>query len=314
MLQPQYDMFGVPIDDSWEDDTNSASFGTPEKKDENATQPSDNDQVRYQYWQSQFDQAQNQNKKLQEENEALKQQLNSIQQQLANTASQQTQNQTQEEDEEFPDPPPAPVRPFNFSQVEAYSDPNSDSAKYMAALIDYNTRMNQYNALKNEWLQVKQQERLEALQREQEAEIGQLRSANEVKTALDSVISTVMNNYGVDYNTAIDFVQTMSDDKSVTLDNLFQLYQLQKAQMQQQSGTTPAPTVPRPMYSPPPNPGAQYNPYGANVPSPDFLQRQRAQSIPPTMGVHNAQSEGATDPTLELIRQAIALSNKNTQY
>jgi len=36
--------------------------------------------------------------------------------------------------------------------------------------------------------------------------------------------------------------------------------------------------------------------------------------VPPTMGVHNAQSEGATDPTLELIRQAIKQSNRNTQF
>ena len=53
-----------------------------------------------------------------------------------------------------------------------------------------------------------------------------------MKTALDSVINTIMNNYGVDYNTALDFVQTMSDDSSITIDNLFQLYQMRKMQME----------------------------------------------------------------------------------
>jgi hypothetical protein len=304
----QYDMFGVPISDSWEDEMDSASLGTPENKDENpSTTQTDNDQVRYQYWQSQYDRTQNQYKKLQEENEALKQQMTTMQQYLASIAQQQEQPQ-EEEDEEFPDPPPAPVRPYNYSQVEAYSDPNSESAKYLSALIDYNTRMNQYNALKNEWIQAKQKERLEQLQREQEEKFGQLKGANEVKTALDSVINTIMNNYGVDYNTALDFVQTMSDDSSITIDNLFQLYQMRKMQ----NGTNPV--APSPMYSPLPNPNAQFNPYGANAPSPDFIQRQRAQSVPPTMGVHNAQSEGATDPTLELIRQAIKQSNRNTQF
>ena len=48
MLNPnnQYDMFGVPISDSWEDEMDSASLGTPENKDENpSTTQTDNDQV-----------------------------------------------------------------------------------------------------------------------------------------------------------------------------------------------------------------------------------------------------------------------------
>ena len=83
----------------------------------------DNDEVRYQYWQSQAD-------KLKNEKEQLQQQFNSL-------AAQQPQSQPQPEEqkevveESFPDPPERPQKPYNFSMDEAMADPSSESARYV---------------------------------------------------------------------------------------------------------------------------------------------------------------------------------------
>jgi hypothetical protein len=70
-------------------------------------------------------------------------------------------------------------------------------------------------------------------------------------------------------------------------------------------------------YAPaPPPPTEQYSPWGVPQPqaSPDFQQRQRAQSVPPTMGVHNAQVQQQEDPLIAAFRQTIKNSNNQNIY
>ena len=53
--------------------------------------------------------------------------------------------------EEFPPPPERPSRPRNFSRSEAYSDPDSESARYLDAQDDWRAEMDEYNSLKSEY-------------------------------------------------------------------------------------------------------------------------------------------------------------------
>jgi len=79
----------------------------------------ENDERRYQYWQSQADKLKNENAKLKE----------SMTQQPQ--APVQPEAPAQPQVEEFPPPPAKPQRPRNFSREEAYSDPSSESARYL---------------------------------------------------------------------------------------------------------------------------------------------------------------------------------------
>ena len=89
---------------------------------EQTPQVENNDETRYQYWQSTAD-------KLKNENEQLRRNIaENSQQAVAN--QQQAQNQEPPIDESFPPPPEKPARPRAFNREEAYADPNSERARY----------------------------------------------------------------------------------------------------------------------------------------------------------------------------------------
>ena len=103
-------------------DSNAAPQGQPATgEDTMGIMAQDNDQRRYQYWQSQAD-------KMKAENEKLKQNMQKV---AAASAQPQPGQLYNEEPEEFPPPPEKPARPRYFSREEANSDPASDSAKYL---------------------------------------------------------------------------------------------------------------------------------------------------------------------------------------
>ena len=312
--QPQgnFDMFGVPesegsfddfygqmtdgSDDSSENQGNPAPQGQPGNAGANGS-PQSNDDVRYQYWQSQHDQLKNKYEQLESEYRAIKQQA-------------EAKNKEPElEEEAFPDPPPPPQKPYGYSYQEAMSDPNSESARYMIALSEYNQNMNQYNLLRTQWVEARNQEKLDAFKQQSEAEKKAMEQRSQMSEQVNQVISTVQQKFGVDYNVALDFVNTMSDNSSITIDNLFELYKMKKGIAQGQN--------PMGRYAPaPPPPTQQYNPWGVPQPqaSPDFQQRQRAQSVPPTMGVHNAHVQQQEDPLIAAFRQTIKNSNNQNIY
>lgn len=312
--QPQgnFDMFGVPesegsfddfygqmtdgSDDSSENQGSPAPQGQPGNAGANGS-PHSNDDVRYQYWQSQHDQLKNKYEQLESEYRAIKQQAEA------------RSNEPEPEEEVFPDPPPPPQKPYGYSYQEAMSDPSSDSARYMIALSEYNQNMNQYNLLRTQWVEARNQERLEAFKQQSEAEKKAMEQRSQMSEQVNQVISTVQQKFGVDYNVALDFVNTMSDNSSITIDNLFELYKMKKGIAQGQN--------PMGRYAPaPPPPTQQYNPWGVPQPqaSPDFQQRQRAQSVPPTMGVHNAHVQQQEDPLMAAFRQTIKNSNNQNIY
>ena len=297
------DMFGVPEDltngyddnDSWGIESNTAPKGQPGTA--GAVEPHNNDEVRYQYWQSQYDQMKNKYSELENNYKALAEEVQEIRKPAEPVG----------EEERFPDPPAPPVKPYGFSYQEAMSDPNSESARHMIAMTEYNENMNQYNLYRTQWVEAKHAEEMQKITKMSQAEKAETQRRNEMAQQITGVITSVQQKFGVDYDTALDFVNTMSDNSSITVENLFELYKMQKGVSQGQ--------MPNGRYAPANNPQQQFNPFGASAqPSPDFRQFQRAQSVPPTMGVHNAQASTNVDPFMAMLQQTIKNSNNQNIY
>ena len=86
----------------------------------------------------------------------------------------------------------------------------------------------------------------------------------QVHNQKNEVFQHVQGHYGLSTEEATEFVQTMSDPSSVSMDNLVQLYRMQKG-------------------SPPVNTQSQ-------GPSEAFQQSRNAQQVPSPMGVMPAQA------------------------
>ena len=118
-------------------ETAPETTGQPEVSNQETTeQPvqNNNDENRYQYWQSQADKYKNE--------------LESIKQQQAAPAQPEAPVQPAEPAvEEFPAAPPKPQQPRTFNREEAYSDPNSESARYLDELEGWRDDINEYNSL-----------------------------------------------------------------------------------------------------------------------------------------------------------------------
>jgi hypothetical protein len=224
----------------------------------------DNNEVRYQYWQSQAD-------KLKNERDQLQQQFNSLATQQQ--APQQQEPEPEAEPEiEFPDPPEKPKQPYNFSMDEAMSDPSSESAKYVQEEQGWRDEMDNYKNMQFEYQMAMMEDERNQLRTERQADIQRREAEQEQATQMSNVKQHVMNEYKVDDQVAEDFVRVMSDPQSINIDNLWKLYASGKG------------------YSSPQQPVA--------TPSGEFQQVKRAQQIPPSMGVmpsQNRQNEGSIE-------------------
>ena len=223
---------------------------------------SDNDKARYQYWQSQADKYKNE--------------LASIknQQQQAPVQPQAPVQETQAPVEEFPVAPAKPQRPRAFSREEAYSDPSSESARYLDDLEGWRDDVNEYNSLKQQYqtaiieekFNKMEQQRIDAAKRQQAA---QQKSAQEAE-----IKSHVMGHYGMNESEAMDFMTKMSDPKSINIDNLVQLYRMESGGNSQQ-------------VAPP------------TEPSEVFTQTKNAQQVPSPMGVMPSGQSSADTSSFE---------------
>jgi len=221
--------------------------GQPAQETSKPVVDNNNDETRYQYWQSQADKLKSENAKLKE----------SMAQQTQ--APVQPQAPVQEQVEEFPAPPEKPQRPRNFSREDAYADPNSESARYLDEHDQWRDNMTEYNALKTQYDNALLQERFDKIEQDKvenakraEAYRVQQQQTNEVK-------DYVTGHYGFSQEQANDFVQKMSNPESLTVDNLVKLYQLTE------SGSV--------------------NNQSPAQPSDSFKQVQNAQQVPSPMGV-----------------------------
>ena len=196
-------------------ETAPAETGQPEVSNEEVVpqeKTQNNDENRYQYWQSQADKYKN-------ELDALKQQQSQAQPEAP---------VEQEADvEEFPPPPEKPKRPRTYNREEAYADPNSESARYLDEVEEWRDNISEYNSLKTQYDNAIMQEKFDNIEKER-VEAAKKQQASQQQAAQQAEIkSHVMANYGMSEVETNDFMQKMSDPASITIDNLVQLYRLQ---------------------------------------------------------------------------------------
>ena len=218
-----------------------------------------NDETRYQYWQSQADKYKN-------ELESLK-----------NTQPAPVQPEAPAVDtdaDEFPSAPSKPQKPRLYSREEAYTDPASESARYDDELSQWRDDMNEYNSLRTQYQSAMLEEKFNKLEsdrveaaKKQEAAAAEAQQQNEIR-------SHIMGHHGMSESEANDFMTKMSDPNSITVDNLVQLYRMQ-------NGNT-APQTNAPV-----------------KPSASFQQTKNAQQVPSPMGVMPSGQSNADTASFE---------------
>jgi hypothetical protein len=241
------------IESAFTDGNEGKEETAPQETPVEGTPQEGNDEKRFQYWQSQAD-------KLKNENQDLRRVIG--QASRANTQQPQQvapQEVPAERVEEFPPAPDRPQKPRAFTREEAYTDSSSESAQYMDDLETWRDEITEYNTLRSQYQTAVQEERLDAMDKRRIEGAKRFEAAQIQSKQSHQIKNHVMGAHGMSEEEAGDFIRTMSDPKSISTDNLVQLYRMQKG------GAQPAPENP--------------------VPSQEFQQIQRAQQVPSPMGV-----------------------------
>jgi len=247
--------------------------------------PQGNDQVRYQYWQSEAAKLQNQ---LAERDEILKQQTPVIEYVTQNPqvlngsvqapqAAQQVQEAQKEED--FPPPPQKPQTPAGYSREDAFQDATSESAKYDSQVEQWRDDMQTYNQLHTSY-------QVATMQETHDREISELRKYEQMRqqdarqrSELDNATRYVKSRYdlGGDHNLN-RFVNEMNDPNSINMDDLVGYWKHKNGIVD--SGPMPVQNSPQ-----------------QSQPSQTFQQLKRGQSVPTPMGVQTSAGNQAADPS-----------------
>ena len=241
--------------------------GTPE-------QDARNDERRYQYWQSQASKREN-------ELQALKQELETTKAAPATQAPQEAAETVQE----FPPPPMAPKKPARYTREEAWSDPSSESAKYLDEKESWDTDISQYNELKHQYDLAVMQEKLDQQANYLGEQEQQRQNKVEQGRQISQISEHVQGHYGLNTTETNEFIRTMSNPESISMDNLVQLFRMNQAGGQQQGVPT--------------------------GPSPEFQQARNAQQIPSPMGVMPAHGNQSTQNTEDNIMDELINSHKS---
>lgn len=217
--------------------------------------PQNNDEVRYQYWQSEADKAKNDNERLKQTVEVLQDALRSQGQVDAEPVD------TEPQPEPFRDAPEKPQRPAGFNRADAIDDPSSPSAQYMDQMDSYRDEMDAWNRdrveYESELLRMERESLEDARRRQQEAYEAEQRNAEQ----MNAIAQQLRTNFNASDGEITDFVAKMSSPESLSVENLWKLYKMDQGQV-------PVPE--------------------AAQPSPQFNQIQRAQSVPQPMGVQSS--------------------------
>lgn len=274
--------------DSWQQDL----FSNPAQDQDydplmpqEQNKPVNNDEVRYQYFQSLAD-------KTRAENEALKLKIAELEGRLSTVSQPVQQQQPEVQEESFPDfTIPEPQSPMNFNWQEAYTDPNSDSARYLIEKQKYDSQLANYTKLASQYAIAKAQEAEKNAYQKMNEYQAQMAQRMEQEQKLNQVQSELQYKYGLTRDQANDFITKMSDNNIFNLENMVKFYQtISQPQQQQPYGYH------------------QQGQYGQ--PSQAFNQYQRAQSIPNVMGVTNTQPQ-AQSPMQNMLRNMIQNSANN---
>ncbi len=248
--------------------------------------PVNNDEVRYQYFQSQAD-------KMKAENEALRREMAELKGMLSTVQQPVQQQQPEVQEETFPDfTMPEPQIPMNFNWQEAYNDPSSESARYIIEKQRYDSQLANYTKLASQYAIAKAQEAEKNAYQKMNEYQAQMAQRTELEQKLNQVQSELQYKYGMSRDQASDFITKMSDNNIFNLDNMVKFYQ----------------TISQPVQQQQPYGYHQQGQYGQ--PSQAFNQYQRAQSIPNVMGVTNTQPQ-AQSPMQNMLRNMIQNSANN---
>ena len=251
----------------------------PQEQDfvQNEVPNKDNDEVRYQYWQSKAAKLENQVKEMQQYAPMVDYLRNNPEAVKQVDTAQHAEGKVEEEGGEFPPPPERPQPPPGFSRDDAINDPTSDSAQYVAQHEQWRDDMVTYSSLQSQYdiAQVREEykgkfDKLEAVEKKRQQEAHNVQEMANIRTYVNK-------RYNLHGNDLDDFINTMNDPKSINMDDLVGYYQYKKgANDPQFRGAPPAQPTPPPQPQAPP------------VPSRGFDQVKRAQSVPTPMGVQTA--------------------------
>lgn len=132
--------------------------------------------------------------------------------------------QPQAEQPKGPERPVPPTKPDGFNKAESFNDPESESFKYREANETYREQL-------AEFLLNKEQQREEEYKRAQE----ERKMVEQRNAKLQGVATQLTTQYGFSQNDAAEFISLYDNDKVVTLDNLVQLYKIQKGKVAPQT-------------------------------------------------------------------------------
>ncbi|MAH49736.1 hypothetical protein CMI37_28185 [Candidatus Pacearchaeota archaeon] len=235
-----------------------------------------NDEKRFEYWQSQAAQRANE--------------LKELKQQVEQTNQPQSQAQVPEQApqvEEFPPPPGKPQKPHGYSREDAWGDPASESARYLDEVDTWQEDISEYNELKHQYDMATMQEKFEGIEREKVETAQRHEAQAQQQRQIQDVSQYVQGHHGFSEADTQDFIQTMSQPDSISMDNLVALYRMQKG-------------------------GAQA-PVNAE-PSPSFQQAQNAQQIPSPMGVMPASGNSERSDSDQIMDSLIGDFNSNNPW
>ena len=267
--------------------------------------PPTNDEVRYNYWQSEAAKRQN-------ENQALKEQLAKVQQhmpaiealnqnpQIAQQIleSQQALPGQAPEQGGFPQPPVKPEKPAYFSREEAYSDPRSESAQYLDSMEQWRDDMLTYNQMESQYQVAQVQETYDKKIQDLEKVEMQRRAYAQEQAKNQEIRQYVQSNYDLGDNLN-NFIDEMSNPKSINMKDLVGYYKYKHGIADVPANQAVNQVVP---------------PAGPAQPSPDFNQIKRAQSVPTPMGVQTATQNTSTSPDDGFMDSLIASDKSNNLF
>jgi len=268
----------LPVEDAFLKQTEQTTEAAPEEGQpatvqETPQQDAKNDERRYQYWQSQAAQREN-------ELQALRKQVEQVQSAPA------TQPQEQAETvQEFPPPPQTPQKPAGFSREEAWSDSKSASAQYLDEKDSWDTDIAQYNELKHQYELAVMKEKLDDQGKYLGAQEQQRQNKIEQGRQISQISEHVQGHYGFNPTETKEFIKTMSNPESISMDNLVQLFRMNQASGQQVAAP--------------------------NGPSGDFRQAKNAQQIPSPMGVMPSQAPQENRNDADSIMDDLIKSHKS---
>ena len=181
-------------------------------------QPAKEDSSRFEYWQSQADKVKSELSNAQQERDYFR---NLAEQQQSTGSNGQPNGQPQQQagvQEDSLKQPVKPTKPVNYSEVDAYNDPESTSFKYRLEKERYQDDYMGY-------LEEKDENREKQMRAQYEYAYAQQQTA----MVQNNAMSHAMNGYGFNQTKAGDFVNWASDPNNVTVDHLIKLYMMKDA-------------------------------------------------------------------------------------